>query len=38
MRIRTLATLVGIVLLAGACTDARLIDDVSKIKPKVKWV
>ncbi len=34
MRIRTLATLAGVILLAGACTDARLIDDVSKIKPK----
>ncbi len=34
MRIRTLATLAGIILLAGACTDARLVDDVSKIKPK----
>jgi len=34
MRMRCLATLAGIVLLAGACTDARLVDSVSQLKPK----
>ena len=34
MRMRSLATLAGIVLLAGACTDARLVDSVSQLKPK----
>lgn len=33
MRIRTLAVATGIVLLAGACTDARLVDNVSQMKP-----
>ena len=31
---RSLATLAGIVLLGGACTDARLVDSVSQLKPK----
>ena len=30
----SLATLAGIELLAGACTDARLVDSVSQLKPK----
>lgn len=34
MRIRSLATLVGIALLAGACTDSRLVENVSQMKPK----
>lgn len=34
MRMRSLATLAGIVFLAGACTDARLVDSVSQLKPK----
>ena len=34
MRMRCLATLAGIVLLAGACTDARLVDSVSQLKLK----
>lgn len=33
MRIRTLAVVTGIVMLAGACTDARLVDNVSQMKP-----
>tara|TARA_Y100001934_G_scaffold220845_1_gene262976 strand:- start:143 stop:400 length:258 start_codon:yes stop_codon:yes gene_type:complete len=31
---RCLATLAGIVLLAGACTDARLVGSVSQLNPK----
>ena len=34
MRMRGLATLAGIVFVAGACTDARLVDSVSQLKPK----
>ena len=34
MRMRSLATLAGIVLLVGACADSRLVSDVSKLKPK----
>lgn len=33
MRIRTLAVVTGIAMLAGACTDARLVDNVSQMKP-----
>ena len=34
MRMRSLATLAGIVLLVGACADSRLVNDVSQLKPK----
>lgn len=34
MRMRSLAFAAGIMLMAGACTDARLIDDVAQMKPK----
>ena len=34
MRLRNLAVLSGIVLLASACTDSRLVEDVSQLKPK----
>ena len=34
MRMRSLAILAGIALLAGACTDARLVNDVAQMKPK----
>jgi len=34
MRMRSLATLAGIVLLVGACADSRLVSDVSQLKPK----
>jgi OOP family OmpA-OmpF porin len=33
MRIRTLAAVTGVMILAGACTDARLVDNVSQMKP-----
>lgn len=34
MRIEILAVLSGLMLLAGACTDSRLVNNVSQMKPK----
>lgn len=36
MKIRALAVLFGVALLAGACTDSRLIESVEKMEPKEK--
>ena len=36
MKFRVLGTMLGVALLAGACSDARLIDNVEAMKPTEK--